>query len=421
MNITILAIGSRGDVQPHIALGLGLKSAGYGVTIATHAVYEKFIGGFGLGFFSVKSNPMEILEQENAKAALEGGANRLKLFTMFASAVKPYILGIAADLWNASRGADALVYNQLSFYFGPHIAEKLRIPSIAAFLPPLYPTGAFPSLLVQRNLGASVNRLTWLVGDMVSWLPFRSLVNRWRQEQLGLPLIPFWVNYRKKWRSELKLMLFCISPSMLPKPPDWGERVHLTGFWHLDDSAEFKPSPRLQRFLDAGAPPVYVGFGSLQTRDPQKATRIVLDALSRAGQRGVIATGWGGIAPSDIPESVFQIDAIPHGWLFPQMRAVVHHGGTGTTYAGVRAGVPSVLVPFSYDHPFWARRIADLGVGSEPIPVDKLSVERLASAIFLAVGDSGMRERAADLSRRVRAEDGVARAVQLIDRYLKRA
>lgn len=159
----------------------------------------------------------------------------------------------------------------------------------------------------------------------------------------------------------------------------------------------------------AGPPPVYVGFGSMGSRNPEETADLILDALARAGQRGIIHAGWGGLRRVDLPDSVLMVDGVPFSWLFPRVAAVVHHGGAGTTSAGLRAGGPSVVVPFFGDQPFWGQRVADLGAGPAPIPRKKLTAERLAEAIRAAVTDEAMRQRAADLGAKIQAEDGIAR------------
>ena len=176
----------------------------------------------------------------------------------------------------------------------------------------------------------------------------------------------------------------------------------------------------MKDFLEAGSPPVYIGFGSMSSREPEATTRLVIEALRRVGQRAILLSGWGGLQKTDLPDMVFMGESLPHAWLFPRVAAVVHHGGAGTTAAGLRAGVPSITVPFFGDQPFWGRRIAELGVGPEPIPRRRLTVERLASAIQQAVGDDGMRLRAAKLGARIRAEDGIAGAVEIIRQVEKR-
>jgi sterol 3beta-glucosyltransferase len=204
------------------------------------------------------------------------------------------------------------------------------------------------------------------------------------------------------------------SPSVIPTPPHWDSHVHVTGYWFLDPPADWAPPPALMAFLQAGPPPIYVGFGSMSNRNPGATAALVLEALARTRQRAVVLSGWSGLRTTDLPGSVFMLDSIPFSWLFPRVAAVVHHGGAGTTAAGLRAGVPSIVIPFFGDQPYWGQRVAELGVGPEPIPRRNLTVERLAGAIQRAVTDQTMRQRAADLGARIQAEDGVARAVSIV-------
>jgi sterol 3beta-glucosyltransferase len=199
-----------------------------------------------------------------------------------------------------------------------------------------------------------------------------------------------------------------------PKPSDWGNDIHITGYWFLDQGDDWTPPQALVNFLQAGSPPVYIGFGSMSIRKPEETTNLVLKALAQTKQRGIILSGWGGFHVDELPDSVFTLDSVPFSWLFPRLAAVVHHGGAGTTAAGLRAGVPSVVIPFFGDQPFWGQRVAELGVGPAPIPLRKLTVERLSQAIQTAVNDHTMRQRAADLGAKIQGEDGIASAVAVL-------
>ena len=204
----------------------------------------------------------------------------------------------------------------------------------------------------------------------------------------------------------------------MPRPSDWDESSVVTGYFFLDAPSDWQPEPALVRFLQEGPPPVYVGFGSMFMSGGPRKAEIVLRALKLAGQRGVLAIGWGGLAANNVPEGIFVLDAIPHDWLFPKVAAVVHHGGAGTTGAALRAGKPSVVCPFVGDQTFWGRRVTALGGGPPPIPQRKLTAERLAGAIERVVADPGMHQRAASLGETIRAEDGVGRAIALINSHL---
>jgi UDP:flavonoid glycosyltransferase YjiC (YdhE family) len=240
----------------------------------------------------------------------------------------------------------------------------------------------------------------------------RKVLNQARADALDLPPMPFIGPLAATLRPDLHLYGF--SPQVVPRPADWGANHQIVGFWFLDE-AHYRPTAGLLEFLAAGPPPVYIGFGSMPGSDGGGLTEIVLDALNRAGQRGILHTGWGAL--QDVPRSelVLPVGSVPHEWLFPRMAAVVHHGGAGTTGAALRAGIPSLVIPFAADQPFWGRRTAALGVGPQPIARKRLTAERLAEAIRAAVNDTGMRQKAAALGSQIQVEDGIARAVELFE------
>jgi sterol 3beta-glucosyltransferase len=209
-------------------------------------------------------------------------------------------------------------------------------------------------------------------------------------------------------------VLQAFSRHVVPRPSDWPDSAVVTGYWFLDEGVDWTPPRELADFLDAGPPPVFVGFGSMAGRDPARTARTVLAAVARSGQRALIVSGWGGLRVDEPPPGVFVAESVPYDWLLPRVAAVVHHGGAGTTAAGLRAGKPTVVCPFVADQPFWGARVAALGVGPRPIPQRRLGEAELAAAILEAVGDAGMRDRAERLGAQIRAEDGVAAAVEVI-------
>ncbi|CAA9577642.1 MAG: UDP-glucose:sterol glucosyltransferase, partial [uncultured Thermomicrobiales bacterium] len=278
------------------------------------------------------------------------------------------------------------------------------------------PTQAFPSPLTPAlRLGGALNRLSFRVMRQMFWQGFKVADVATRRE-LGLGKGPWGGPYRALERNRVPA-LYGYSPHVLPRPADWPAEHHVTGYWFLGAPEGWTPPPDLAAFLDAGEPPVFVGFGSMGSRDPREAGRVALEALERSGRRGVLASGWGGLTAADLPDTVFPVTSIPHTWLFPRMAAVVHHGGAGTTGAALRAGVPSVVVPFGLDQPFWGRRVAALGVGTQPIPRKRLTSARLAKAITESTTDAAMLRRAGALGRDLGAEDGVGAAVALIHRF----
>lgn len=424
MRITILTIGSRGDVQPYVALGLGLQAAGHKVRLATHTTFEKFVSSRGLDFASLEGNPQQwhdMRKREEKHSYLESGRNTIRYLRQGVNVVfRSSMEKLLADSWRACQGADAIIYSLIAVG-GYHIAEKLGVPGYAAWYCPASRTRAFPSPIVQTglSLGGTYNWLTYIFVEQLFWQSLQQSINQWRQETLNLPPIPVSGLYNRLQEQRVPF-IYSYSPAVLPKPPDWHDSLHVTGYLFLERPPGWQPPADLVDFLASGPPPVYIGFGSMIGRNPEARTELVLKALAHTRHRGILDTGWGSLSKADLPDHVFQIDSesAPHDWLLPQMAAVIHHGGAGTTTAGLRAGLPSIIVPFVPEQFFWGQRVADLGVGPPPIPEKRLTAERLATAIRSATSDKAMQAKAADLGQRIRAEDGVARAVDVFHRHL---
>jgi UDP:flavonoid glycosyltransferase YjiC (YdhE family) len=245
----------------------------------------------------------------------------------------------------------------------------------------------------------------------------RPLLNESRGRVLHLPPL----SRRYYWqvdspRSEVPF-IYGFSPSVVPRPANWGPAIQIAGYWFLDESQDYEPPAALLSFLDAGPPPVYVGFGSMVDHERETMTRLVAEAVGLAGQRAILLSGWSELGAANLPDFIFQVASVPHDWLFPRVAAVVHHGGAGTTAAGLRAGKPTVVVPFFADQAFWAWRVHQLSAGPKWIPRKRLTAGKLAAAIRRAVNDAAIRERASDLGERIRAEDGMQTAVGLIEQF----
>jgi len=421
MRIAILATGSRGDVEPYIALGMGLQGAGHAVRLVTHQNFEALVILHGLEFWPLAGNVQEIIQSREMCELLEKGKFLAATFRTSA------ILQRAALQWAreglaACRGMDLLLGGIGGLYIGLSLAEKLGLPFLQAYLAPFTPTQAFPSFLfhgLPAWLGVTLNRLSHHYTRQIIWQGFRSADSLSRRKGLGVPAASFWGPYNSR-RIQGLPVLYGFSPSVIPPPPDWDTDTHVTGYWFIDAAADWTPPAALMDFLQAGPPPVYIGFGSMSARKPAETADLVVQALRSINQRAILLSGWSGMHTADMPDSVFMIDSIPHSWLFPRVAAVVHHGGAGTTAAGLRAGVPSVVIPFFADQPFWGRHVARLGVGPEPVSRRQLTVERLAHAIQKAVTDQTMRQRAAGLGAKIQAEDGVGRAVAVVRRLAER-
>jgi UDP:flavonoid glycosyltransferase YjiC (YdhE family) len=415
MRITLIASGSRGDVQPYIALGTGLAQAGYDVRLATHENYADLTSAHGLAFWPIAGNVDAVAQSAAMRERLEGG-NFLAIMSLMAKEAERAALHLAEGALAACRETDLIMGGMGGLNTGLAIAEKLDLPFMQAHVFPFTPTKAFGSVLLPRPLpdfARPLNRLSHHVARQIMWQGTRAADRRARQEVLGLAKSSFFGPYNSAAARQMPT-LYGFSPAVIAKPADWAEDVHVTGYWFLDAEADWQPPAGLNEFLQHGSRPLYIGFGSISSRNPEQTAELVLAALERTGQRAVVLSGWGGLKAAQLPETVFMVASIPHAWLFPRMAAVVHHGGAGTTAAGLRAGVPSLVIPVFGDQPFWGRRVAELGVGPAPIPRKKLTVERLATAIETALADEGMIRRAAELGGQIQAEDGLARAAEIV-------
>lgn len=433
--ITILAMGSRGDVQPYLALALGLQAQGHEVRFAAYTNFEQGVRSRALSYVPVLGDYHEIVSGELGARLLEHepgqskrrikmeetGQNPLLLARHFLGTINPLIKKGLADCLHACEGSDLVVCSTIGFFYAHHVAEKLGVPYVPAFLQPIHPTRQIPCMpfpeapsFVARNskLNSGYNLLTYWAAEKVFSL-LRRATNRARREALGLPAMDG-ANPFRRMVGEQRPCMYAFSETVLPKPSDWRSHIQVTGYWFLDHSESWQPQEELVDFLSAGPPPVSIGFGSMNERNPEQSTEMALEALKLSGNRGVLLTGFGGLANADLPDEVFAAEEIPHDWLFPRMAAAVHHGGAGTIAASLRAGTPTVIVPFIGDQAMWGRRVHALGAGTQPIPHRQVTVQWLATAIRNVTGNKATKQRAAAVGESIRGEDGISRAVEVL-------
>lgn len=411
MLITILAMGSRGDVQPYVALGVALKKAGARVRIATLETFARFVSSYGLEYYAIQGDLASVMNSRVADNARQAD-NPLK-FALSFNELKKFGLALQSGLFAACQDADLVIYHP-GMALGYFAAQERGIPSVLGLPFPMTPTRAYPSLIFYDGprLGGGYNLLTHKILQQIFWTAASgNLRDFWKHEFGGLPT-QFGSPFARQTRATHPTVVSC-SPRVFPQADDFPPHVHHTGFWFLDEEPSWTPPAALTDFLQRGPAPVYVGFGSIG--DPKQAAhtaRTVAEALRRTGQRGILATGWQGSSDEPLPENIFTLESAPHAWLFPRMAAVVHHGGAGTTAAGLRAGVPAVVIPHGLDQPAWARRVRELGVGTS-LRHKKLTAERLAEAIGV-VSKSEMRAAASALGEKIRAENGAEKAAKVI-------
>ncbi|RPA95108.1 UDP-Glycosyltransferase/glycogen phosphorylase [Choiromyces venosus 120613-1] len=428
LNILIQIIGSRGDVQPFIALGQVLKNEyKHRVRVATHPTFKEFVEENGLEFFSLSGDPSELMAFMVKNPGLMPGFDSLRngdvtkrrkamwdvLVGGWRACIEPGD-GTSYSIDPASSRAkpfvtDAIIANPPSFGH-IHCAEKLGVPLHLMFTMPWSPTTAFPHPLANIQSsnaeGAVTNFLSYILVEMMTWQGLGDLVNKFRERRLGLdPISTMWA---PGMVARLKVPhTYCWSPSLIPKPLDWPQHISISGFYFLSLASSYTPPPDLANFLATGSPPVYIGFGSIVVDDPNALTDMIFAAVRKTGVRALVSKGWGGLGGDqlDVPPGVMMLGNCPHDWLFPRCSAVIHHGGAGTTAAGIRCGKPSVIVPFFGDQPFWGSMVAKAGAGPEPTPFKKLTADILAESISMAISPQ-TQERAEELGARIRDEKG---------------
>jgi sterol 3beta-glucosyltransferase len=413
MLITILAAGTRGDTQPYIALGLALKKDGNSVRIAAFENFKRLVEDAGLEFFPIKGDVSRVAASAEVQTAHQAD-NPLKILLSF-NKLKSLIFDVQQDMFAACAGAGAIVYHP-GAAIGFFAAQSLNVPSIMASPFPMTPTTAYPSLIFYDapRLGKRFNRVTHQLFEKIMWFASSASVKAFWKQRFGRAPQPFAAPYRQQATRRLPTIVSC-SEYVFPRPADWPQHVYNTGYWFVEGEENWQPPADLHNFLQSGPPPVYVGFGSVGEKSlAAHTTALVISSLQNAGLRGVLATGWSGMQkPKNLPEDFLFLDSAPHTWLFPRMAAVVHHGGAGTTAAGFRSGVPSVIIPHSNDQFAWARRVHELGVGPKPIPRKHLTAENLAAALR-AAGSPEIRRAAQVLGQKIQSERGAETAAQII-------
>ncbi|KAK7350280.1 hypothetical protein VNO77_08693 [Canavalia gladiata] len=418
LNIVMLIVGTRGDVQPFVAIGKRLQDYGHRVRLATHSNFKEFVLTAGLEFYPLGGDPKVLAGyMVKNKGFLPSGPSEIPIQRNQMKEIINSLLPACKEP-DIDSGvpfkADAIIANPPA-YGHTHVAEALKIPIHIFFTMPWTPTTEFPHPLSRVKQQAGY-RLSYQIVDSLIWLGIRDMINDLRKKKLKLRPVTYLSGSQG---SEIDVPhAYIWSPHLVPKPKDWGPKIDVVGFCFLDLASNYEPPETLVKWLEDGDKPIYIGFGSLPVQEPKKMTQIIVDALESTGQRGIINKGWGGLGNLAEPkDSIYLLDNCPHDWLFLHCKAVVHHGGAGTTAAGLRAACPTAIVPFFGDQPFWGDRVHARGVGPPPIPVDEFSLPKLVDAIKFLL-DPKVKERAIELARAMENEDGVTGAVKAFFKQL---
>ena len=430
LNIVIMVIGSRGDIQPFIKVGRILKEQHkHRVRVATHPAFKKFVEeDCGLEFFSAGGDPSELMAYMVKNPGLipsfetikhgEIGRRREAMAEMFRGFWRACVEPTDGEEGKTSGEtfvADAIISNPPVMCHA-HCAERLGCPLHIMFTFPYTPTQSFPHPLAnikKSNVDESyTNFMSYPLVEMFTWQGLGDLVNNFRIETLGLdPVSTLWAPgqlYRLKVPHT-----YMWSPGLVPKPHDWGPEIDLAGFVFLDLASSFQPPKDLVEFIEAGDAPVYIGFGSIVVDDPDTFTNLIFGAIKKAGVRALVSKGWGGLgAGGNVPENVFLLDNVPHDWLFPRCKAVIHHGGAGTTAIGLKCGIPTMIVPFFGDQPFWGAMVAAAKAGAhECIPYHDLTLDKLSEGIEQCLTENAKANAQRIADSIVKEGDGAANAV----------
>ncbi|EXC24161.1 Sterol 3-beta-glucosyltransferase [Morus notabilis] len=382
LQIVMLIVGTRGDVQPFIAIGKRLQDYGHRVRLATHSNFKEFVLTAGLEFYPLGGDPKVLAGyMVKNKGFLPSGPSEIPVQRNQMKDIIYSLLSACKDP-DMDSGipfkAEAIIANPPA-YGHTHVAEALKVPIHIFFTMPWTPTSEFPHPLSRVKQSAGY-RLSYQIVDSLIWLGIRDMINDVRKKKLKLRPVTY-LSGSQGSDSDIPHG-YIWSPHLVPKPKDWGPKIDVVGFCFLDLASNYEPPEELVKWLEAGEKPIYIGFGSLPVQEPEKMTQIIVEALERTGQRGIINKGWGGLGNLAEPKDfIYLLDNCPHDWLFLQCKAVVHHGGAGTTAAGLKAACPTTIVPFFGDQPFWGERVHVRGVGPSPIPVDEFSLPKLVEAI----------------------------------------
>ncbi|MBQ8202437.1 MAG: glycosyltransferase family 1 protein [Clostridia bacterium] len=412
MKITMITIGSTGDVRPYMLLGRELKRRGHDVTVAAFAPFEDMIRNAGLQFFPISGDVVDLMNHLMKPGAV--GVSYLREAEKAISKVAPLLL---RDLIRAAEGAEAMVCN----FFGTmyySVAEKYGIPCVQTHFFPMDPNPLMPiSSAPFPHLGRWWNRLSYRVGYLLISLLEKRYLTDWRKEN-GLKVRGLRTKPDYSCKGHRIPAIYATSPLLMPRPDNWDEHIYMSGFWWDESTCEFAPPQELMRFLQSGGKPIYIGFGSMVSGNMDETFQTVREAVEKSGVRAIIATGWAGEKQPVNTEQIFYADYVPHDWLFGHVSAAVHHGGAGTTASSLRAGLPTLVVPFGGDQPFWGERVYAAGCGPKPVPRDGMTAAQLAEALRDLADNAEYRRNAEAMGAAMRQEHGLQRAAGIIEQEI---
>jgi sterol 3beta-glucosyltransferase len=414
MHYGIVAIGSRGDVQPYVSLALGLMERGHEATVMAHENFKDFIGSYGVEFIPLRGNVEAMLHSDEGVRVIRAGdivsfSRYLKKITVKTGET------IIGDILETCRKADFLISSLLALPWVEGLAEKLGKKWAAVQLNlPTIPTKAFPMAGLDFFDFPAYNLLTYRLYGFAYDKAVKKLVHNFRK---SLELPPLKISLHKKMADEKILNLHCFSAVLLPRPNDWASQNEITGFLFLPENTRNNISENLIHWLNDGDKPIYIGFGSIPVPDPQLLSSIIKILIQTTGHRVIFCQGWS--LPIDLPKhpNLFQVESISHQWLFPHCKTAIIHGGVGTTAAVLNAKIPAIIVSIIADQPWWGKIIERKKLGVH-IPFKKLSAQRLLTAIIKSQ-DPEIIQNAFDIGEKINREDGLNKTIEELGHYFR--
>jgi sterol 3beta-glucosyltransferase len=420
MKLTIIAIGSRGDIVPHMALSLRLMRAGHSVCLVTHLAFEELVQSYHIPFFALDDEKKEFFQSEGGDKLLDPGTSPARFAELLAQKIAEATPLYMQRPQEVCREADIIIVAFPCLLIGHALAEKYQKRLVLTMLQPMMlSTTAFPEPpdigLPQwpRPLGKALNQRSHRRAQQGFGQMFLPSANAARKSLFNLP--PLTDSFYNSLPDAVELILCGYSSLLVSKPSDWSEKIRLSGFWMLKHQEDWQPEKELVDFIHAGSPPIYIGFGSMRSYQPVETVELVEEALIRTGQRGILLVDPDAYSTQKRSDRLYLTNETAHDWLFPQMQAIVHHGGAGTTAASLQAGVPTIVVPSFGEQVFWGSQAARLGVGPRPISRTQLTAKKLAERIEAVLRNSNVKQRASEIGRYLRSENGVDQAVEAVN------
>jgi UDP:flavonoid glycosyltransferase YjiC (YdhE family) len=398
MKIVLSSRGSRGDLYPVIEVAMALKEAGHEVAIGMPETFGEYARSKGLDPYLYKEDSDKMMKDLGRGINSSGKGLRF-----IASSIDQQ----CDFMMEASKDADAILAS-VSELAAPTVAEYYKIPFYRIAYAPVLPGKQPPPLIPFQNMPVSMNVAAWRMFQFGSKLIIKKFLDK-RRKKLGLAP----VTSSNEYFTRKSHALLAINSTLAPPCPTWEKRYKFDYTGYCYDRTDEKLSEDLIEFIESGDPPVYIGFGSVHIKNPEKFTDIVIEASKEAGKRIVLSRGWVGLGKKEFPDNIYLTNDTNHALLFPKMAGVVHHGGSGTTHMAARAGVPQFIMPELGDQFYWGSRIFQLKLGPKPVSSKKITVKALAKALE-HISNGMFRENTILLGEQMKKEDGVAEIVKLI-------